>query len=604
MIGGRGFRFSVFGYRTQAHSGKAAVGGRRESWLRITITVALVVMWSNSLHAQSTLRDREAARIEMLERIAPSVVCVMAATGEGGGSGVLISPDGYAVSNYHVTSGSGPFMKCGLNDGRLYDAVIVGIDPTGDVALIQLQGRTDFPFAQPGNSDYVRVGQEVVALGNPFLLASDFTPTVTYGIVSGVRRYQYPADTFLEYTDCIQIDASINPGNSGGPLFDIDGRWIGINGRASFEKRGRVNTGAAYAISVNQVQLFIEHLKCGLIVDHGQTEFTVETSDDGEVIVNQVSELSEAWRRGLRPRARILSIADRVPSSANDFQNVVGIYPEGTRLPLSWQDDDGVHAATIRLKPLHAFQTAPELPEERKPNPDRGPEDKDAESSDVPAEVPQELAQLFVEQDGLCNAWFNQRQLDRVMAPLRERARERGDLAALWTVALKESASGGDRSGELTSTSTVTGVTLNGRTSVQDAADPRPEEEPGSVPGLLIAVNQLRRLLSADDSAFDERLAAGRTRHLPLELLVDVVVTRQGTTTCRWYFADGSPLPAAVDVEYAQGADEARVLFDDWADHDRAVFPGRIGVISGTPEATTWLSVDSVTVQHAESARP
>lgn len=260
---------------------------------------------SSGLHAQQTLEQREAARVETIARISPSVVCVMAPNGEGGGSGVLMSADGFAVSNFHVTSGAGSLMKCGLDNGRLYDAVIVGIDPTGDVALIQLQGSTDFVAAQPGDSDHVRVGDEVMALGNPFLLASDFTPTVTYGIVSGVRRYQYPANTFLEYTDCIQIDASINPGNSGGPLFDIQGRWIGINGRASFEKRGRVNSGAAYAISVNQIQLFIEHLKCGLIVDHGVPEFTVETVE-GEVVVSQVSELSEAWRRGLRVHADCL----------------------------------------------------------------------------------------------------------------------------------------------------------------------------------------------------------------------------------------------------------------------------------------------------------
>ena len=143
----------------------------------------------NCVSAQQSVAEREAARVETIRRISPSVVCVMAANGEGGGSGVLISADGYAISNYHVTSGSGSFMKCGLSNGKLYDGVIVGIDPTGDVALIQLQGRTDFEFAQPGDSDQVRVGDEVMALGNPFLLASDFTPTVTYGIVSGVRRY-------------------------------------------------------------------------------------------------------------------------------------------------------------------------------------------------------------------------------------------------------------------------------------------------------------------------------------------------------------------------------------------------------------------------------
>src|SRR5207244_3457150 len=86
---------------------------------------------------------------------------------------------------------------------------------------------------------------------------TDFTPTVTYGIVSGVNRYQYPANGLLEYTDCIQVDASINPGNSGGPLFNTQGELIGINGRISLEKRGRVNVGVGYAISINQIKNII-----------------------------------------------------------------------------------------------------------------------------------------------------------------------------------------------------------------------------------------------------------------------------------------------------------------------------------------------------------
>ena len=152
-------------------------------------------------------------------------------------------------------------MKCGMADGKLYDAVIVGIDPAGDVALIKLLGRDDFPAAELGDSDQVHAGDWCFAIGNPFLLATDFQPTVTYGIVSGVHRYQYPAGTLLEYADCMQTDAAINPGNSGGPLFDAQGRLIGINGRGSFEKRGRVNVGVGYAISINQIKNFIGYLQ-------------------------------------------------------------------------------------------------------------------------------------------------------------------------------------------------------------------------------------------------------------------------------------------------------------------------------------------------------
>jgi len=126
-------------------------------------------------------------------------------------------------------------MQCSMSDGRLYDAVIVGLDPTGDVALIKLFGRDDFPAAVMADSNEVRVGDWCFAVGNPFLLATDFQPTVTYGIVSGVHRYQFPAGTILEYADCIQTDASINPGNSGGPLFNAKGELIGLNRRGSIE---------------------------------------------------------------------------------------------------------------------------------------------------------------------------------------------------------------------------------------------------------------------------------------------------------------------------------------------------------------------------------
>ena len=573
-------------------------------WLQFILTALTMAAIAVPTVAQQTVVERETARVETLRKISPSIVCVMDPKGQGGGSGVLISADGYAITNYHVTSGCGTFMKCGLSDGKLYDAVIVGIDPTGDIALIQLQGRTDFSFAIPGDSDQVQVGDEVMALGNPFLLASDFTPTVTYGIVSGVRRYQYPANTFLEYTDCIQIDASINPGNSGGPLFDIEGRWIGINGRASFEKRGRVNSGAAYAISVNQIQKFIGHLKCGLIVDHGVAEFTVATSDAGEVTVAQVSALSDAYRRGLRPGTQVLSFAGRVLTSANDFQNVLGIFPEGTRLPLTWRDRDGLHAGTIRLRPLHAFQKAPELPEERRQRPPQDPEQQDSEGHllDTTAdEVPEALQSLFVARDGFCNYYFNEMQRLRVLTALKERMASNGDPRPVWGVTFT-SDPGSQLAGELTIAASAVGMNLNNRPFLQSTTDPQIDEESPQLPGLLIAMNQVRRLLSCDAAEFTEQQAAGRTFHLPLKKDVDVLLTREGVRTCRWYFDESSPLPVAVDLEYAQGIDDARLLFADWADRNGVVFPGRIGLISGIQEDVRWLNIDNVTVN--KSAAP
>jgi len=589
---------------------KSFPASRTWNWLHIALISFTLISIVAPAAAQQTVIAREAARVETLRRISPSIVCVMDPKGQGGGSGVLISADGYAISNYHVTSGSGTFMKCGLSDGKLYDAVIVGIDPTGDIALIQLQGRKDFSFAIPGDSDQVQVGDEVMALGNPFLLASDFTPTVTYGIVSGVHRYQYPANTFLEYTDCIQIDASINPGNSGGPLFDIEGRWIGINGRASFEKRGRVNSGAAYAISVNQIQRFIEHLKCGLIVDHGVADFTVATSDAGEVTVAQVSALSDAYRRGLRPGAQVLSFAGRLLTSANDFQNVLGIFPEGTRLPLTWRESDGLRAGTIRLRPLHAFQNAPELPEERRQQPPQNPEKQDSDENKPDGtvdEVPESLKSLFVARDGFCNYHFNEIQQLRLLTALKERVASNGDPKLVWFIAFSSSDPGPQLAGELTIAATAVGLNLNNRPFLQSMIDPQVDEESPQLPGLLIAMNQLRRLLSGNAAEFTEQQAAGRTFHLPLKKDVDVLVTREGVRTCRWYFDDSSALPVGVDIEYAQGIDEARLLFADWADRNGAIFPGRIGLISGSQEKLRWLNIGNVTVNRptaTEKSKP
>ncbi|GAB6165975.1 trypsin-like peptidase domain-containing protein [Thermostilla marina] len=292
-------------------------------------------------------------RCALVERVTPAVVAVFSPRGDSGGSGVLISPDGFAVTNYHVVEPCGPFMKCGLADGNLYDAVIVGVDPTGDIALIKLLGRDDFPAAQIGDSRNVRPGDPCLAMGNPFMLAADFQPTATFGIISGIHRYQYPAGTLLEYTDCLQTDASINPGNSGGPLFDAAGRLIGINGRASFEKRGRINVGVAYAVSINQVVHFLGMLKAGRIVDHASLGAVVSSTATGGAAVSDILETSDAWRRGLRYDDELLFFADRAIATPNEFKNVLGTLPAGWSVLLEYRTDRGTNRTWVRLERLH-----------------------------------------------------------------------------------------------------------------------------------------------------------------------------------------------------------------------------------------------------------
>ena len=292
-----------------------------------------------------------------MARASKATIAVFGLDGGGGGSGVLITPDGYALTNFHVTSACGDHMRCGLSDGRMVDAVIVGIDATGDVSLIKLLGSDDFPVAPMADSEQVRVGQWCFAVGNPFGLATNLQPSVSLGLVSGTGRYQYPAGTLLEYADCIQTDAAINPGNSGGPLFNLDGEVIGINGRCSFEKRGRINVGVGYAISINQIKNFLGMLRSGRLVDHATLGATVSTDDRGKVLVSNILNGSDAYRRGLRYGDEIVSFAGREIQTTNDFKNVLGTLPKDWRVPLVIPNAGNV-AATRELCAPTVFRSS------------------------------------------------------------------------------------------------------------------------------------------------------------------------------------------------------------------------------------------------------
>ncbi len=530
----------------------------------------------------------EEERIAVVARAAASVVAIFSADGNGGGSGVLISPDGYALSNYHVTSGSGDFMKCGLNDGNLYDAVIVSIDPTGDVALLKLLGRDDFPHAAFGDSDQLQVGDWTFAMGNPFLLATDFTPTVTYGIVSGVHRYQYPAGTILEYTDCIQVDASINPGNSGGPLFNAAGELVGINGRGSFDKRGRVNSGAGYAISINQIKLFLGQLKSGRIVDHATLGATVRTTSDRTVVVDNILETSDAYRRGLREGDEIVSFGGRPIGSVNQFKNVLGIYPKGWTLPLVYRRDGTKHEIYVELRSLHrqselapkrSGPPAPKAPpeddpekkkdsekpenDEPKPDGDKKPEKPPRPVPMMPhkpeAEIPEAYKHMLEPKDGYANYYFNKLEQDRVLAGMAEYEPWRS-VTGRWKLTGKTSA------GEpftLTLADTGVGLTMPKAPYLQPLGDDAEAiDEPPGTGGLLIALHQYRLLLTKGREAFSDFYYFGNE---PLDGrgdMVDVIVSRKDGIETRWYFRQLDH--ALIGFDSALGTDvdpaEIRIL--------------------------------------------
>ena len=395
---------------------------------------------ADPIRLDPALERVEKSRIESVARAVPSAVSVFVPGGGGGGSGVMISPDGYALTNFHVTSPAGSFMRCSMSDGNVYDAVIVGIDPVGDLAMIRLLGRSDFPKAELGDSLAAEAGDWCMVIGNPFLLATNLKPTVTYGILSGVGRYQYPSGTLLEYGDCLQTDASVNPGNSGGPIYDASGKLLGIVGRCSFEKRGRVNVGVGYAISINQAKNFLGYLRSGRIVDHATLGATVSTEPEGGVVVSNILESSDAYRRGLRYGSEILEIDGRVVQTANDLQNVMATLPNGWRVKMSYRSEGktvdtlvrtmGVHLEDELLKKMAgALPPPPPRPQQ----PDQEDNDPDLKENDTeqgdkpeknenqppqrvppgqrpgkpPRKIPQQVKDQLVERKGFANYHFN-----------------------------------------------------------------------------------------------------------------------------------------------------------------------------------------------------
>ena len=305
--------------------------------------------------ALAIARAAEQRRVDVIERVAPSVVCVFEPSRGEGGGGVLVTDDGYGLTNFHVVMNMMSDRRGlgGLSDGKLYPLEVLGIDPTGDVAMFRLTGMEKFAFSHLGDSDTVRIGQEVFAMGNPFALAEDYTATVTHGMVSGVHRYQFGSGTAkLVYTDCIQVDASINPGNSGGPLFNMDGEVIGINGRASFEQRGRVNVGIGYAISINQIRRFIPGLRAGLLTEHGALGATVMDIGFEKVVFEKMLEPSVASAAGIAVGDELLAFNGEEIRNTNHFANLLGTYPADWPVTVTFRHRGEELTRRLRLERL------------------------------------------------------------------------------------------------------------------------------------------------------------------------------------------------------------------------------------------------------------
>lgn len=254
------------------------------------------------------------------------------------GSGVIISPQGYIVTNNHVISGADE-IQVTLADKRQYTAAIIGTDPSTDLAVIKIDAPEPLPLVEFADSDQLQVGEWVLAVGNPFRLTS----TVTAGIVSALGRQVNIIDDSFRIEEFIQTDAAINPGNSGGALVDLDSRLVGINTAIATESGSY--EGYGFAVPSNLMERVATDLIAYGEVRRGFLGVSIQEIDAsvakrlglgsiGGVFVNEVRGDGAAHRAGIRSGDVVTAVAGRAVNAPNELQSAVARFRPGEIIEL------------------------------------------------------------------------------------------------------------------------------------------------------------------------------------------------------------------------------------------------------------------------------
>lgn len=251
------------------------------------------------------------------------------------GSGFFISEDGYILTNNHVVDGATDIMVR-LIDRREFEAKVIGVDPQTDLALMKIDA-DNLPYLELANSDNVRVGEWVLAIGSPFGL--DYS--VSAGIVSAIGR-SIPSGQQQNYVPFIQTDVAINPGNSGGPLFNLEGQVVGINSQIYTNSGGSI--GLSFAIPSSLAKNVVAQLKESGRVDRGWLGVVIQ--DVGKdlalsfgldkpegALIAQLDEDGPGKKSGLRVSDIILSFNGKEIQRSSDLPHIVGPIKPGTTVP-------------------------------------------------------------------------------------------------------------------------------------------------------------------------------------------------------------------------------------------------------------------------------
>jgi Do/DeqQ family serine protease len=278
----------------------------------------------------------------------------------GLGSGVVVSSEGYILTNNHVVEAADE-IEVASNDGRRFKAKVVGTDPESDLAVVRIPATAHLPAIALGNADNVRIGDVVLAIGNPFGVGQ----TVTHGIVSALGRSHLGINTFENF---IQTDAAVNPGNSGGALVDTNGNLIGINTAIYSESGGSMGIGFAIPISLAR-NVMEQIIKTGGVtrgwIGVEVQEITPDLAEsfgmpntEGALIAGVVRG-SPADRAGIRPGDVLLVIdSKRIRNTDNMLELIAGLKPgDASRLVLRREGKEIEVQTTIGKRP----KPAPEL---------------------------------------------------------------------------------------------------------------------------------------------------------------------------------------------------------------------------------------------------
>ena len=360
----------------------------------------------------ATLSDRFR---DVAERVRDAVVAIRVRSGAEGqapeeffdgppqrqnlGSGVLISPDGYVVTNNHVVDGA-EAIQVRLTDKRQFEAQVVGTDAATDLAVIKIDGPTDFPVLPIGDSERVGVGDWVVAVGNPFRLTS----TVTAGIVSALGRQLRIIDSNFGIENFIQTDAAINPGNSGGALVNLDGELIGIN--TAIASRTGAYQGYGFAIPSDLMERVVTDLVeygelrrgyLGVSIQEVDADVASEVGLDEihGVYVAGVRGGSAADRAGLRQGDIVEAVEGERVDATNELQSAVAMYRPGDVLSLRvWREGEvDTFDVTLMGEDTPAYQDW--LSDQRsRPQPGPVPDDERPQSQPDPESSESAIVEL------------------------------------------------------------------------------------------------------------------------------------------------------------------------------------------------------------------